>query len=417
MIQTKKDNRTQMPKIKNIFKERLLNQKKLLKIKLKTIEFSTNRNATTTLSNINKIYNKASRILENSKYEFKTIKKIKQIKSKTKKNLFSTFDNKSRDKYIINYNNFDFAKNLKKYTNNSLSYRTFNELNNPYHPYSVNKVKRSPLIQINNRKEKQKQKKKQSKIKAFNSIKSLLYNNNNDSKLTQYFNVTKNMFFLNEESSTFRSETENSKIYKSIGKVNISRFINQDKYKNMELFDTVDINQFENSKLQKAIRICLVTDINLNPLYNKLYSNFLKSTTNRVNFHDDIYIVPHIRNNFLLMKPIKNFDLINEIFKNRNLLHIKVAFSINQGHIIKTLLKKKKEMDRKRMLKEEEYNPKKKWNFEEDYYKIKVSEYEQQFEQFELSDFFGKCSNYAYTSFADKRLNNLILSKKFSNHD
>ena len=45
----------------------------------------------------------------------------------------------------------------------------------------------------------------------------------------------------------------------------------------MEIFDTVDINQFENSKLQEAIRICLVTDINLNPLYNKLYSNFLKS--------------------------------------------------------------------------------------------------------------------------------------------
>ena len=61
------------------------------------------------------------------------------------------------------------------------------------------------------------------------------------------------------------------------------------------------------------------------------------------------------------------------------------------------------------MKKEEEYNPKKKWNFDEDYYKIKISEYEQQFEQFELSDFFGKCSNYAHTSFADKRLNSLIF--------
>ena len=118
----------------------------------------------------------------------------------------------------------------------------------------------------------------------------------------------------------------------------------------MEIFDTVDINQFENSKLQEAIRICLVTDINLNPLYNKLYNNFLKSITNRVNFHDDIYIVPHIRNNFSLMKPMKNFDLINEKFKNRNLLHIQVAFSINQGHIIKILLKKKMEMDKKRLL-------------------------------------------------------------------
>jgi hypothetical protein len=293
-----------------------------------------------------------------------------------------------------------------------LSYRAFNGLNNHYHPYSVDKVKRSPLIQVDNSKEKE----KQSKIKAFNSIKSLLYNNNNnDSKLTQYFNVIRNMFILNGETSTLTDKIENSKIFKSIDKVNISRFINQDKYKNMEIFDTVDINQFENSKLQEAIRICLVTDINLNPLYNKLYNNFLKSITNRVNFHDDIYIVPHIRNNFSLMKPMKNFDLINEKFKNRNLLHIQVAFSINQGHIIKTLLKKKNEMDKKRMKKEEEYNPKKKWNFAEDYYKIKINEYEQQFEQFELSDFFGKCSNYAYTSFADKKLNNLIFSKKFSN--
>ena len=222
---------------------------------------------------------------------------------------------------------------------------------------------------------------------------------------------------MNGESSTFRNEIEDSKIFKSIGKVNISRFINQDKYKNMEILDTVDINQFENSKLQKAIRISLVTDINLNPLYNKLYSNFLKSITNRVNFHDDIYIVPHISNNFSLMKPTSNFDLINDRFKNRNLLHIQVAFSINRGHIMKNLLIKQREMDRKRMQKEEEYNPKKKWNFEEDYYKIKISEYEQQFEQFELSDFFGKCTNYAYTSFADKRLNNLICSKKFSNNN
>jgi hypothetical protein len=296
-----------------------------------------------------------------------------------------------------------------------LSYRAFNELNNPYHPYSVDKVKKSSLIQINNSKEKEKQ--KQYKIKVFNSIKPLLYNNHNDLKLTQYFNVTRNMLFRSGESSTFGKEIEDSKIHKSISKMNISHFINQGKYKNMEILDTVDINQFENSKLQKEIRICLVTDINLNPLYNKLYSNFLKSITNRVNFHDDIYIVPHIRNNFSLMKPMKNFDLINEKFKNRNLLHIQVAFSINQGHIIKTLLKKKNEMDKKRMKKEEEYNPKKKWNFDEDYYKIKISEYEQQFEQFELSDFFGKCTNYAYTSFADKRLSSLIFSKKFSNNN
>ena len=407
MSKTNKENGTQMPKIQNIFKERLLNQKKLLKIKLKTIDFSTNY-YTTTLSDINNIYNKSSRILENSKYEFKTLKKIK---TKTNKNLFATIENKSKKKYKINYNNFDFIKNLKKYTNNSLSYRAFNELNNPYHPYSVDKVKRSRLIQINNSKEKE----KQSKIKAFNNIKSLLYDNNNDLKLSQYFNVTRNMFSLNGESSTFRNDIEDSKIYKSIGKVNISRYINQDKFKNMEIFDTVDINQFENSKLQKAIRICLVTDINLNPLFNKLYNNFLKSLTNRVNFRDDIYLVPHIRNNFSLTKSVSDFDEINDIFKNRNLLHIKVAFSINQGLIIKTLLKKQKEMDRKRMMKEEEYNPKRKWNFAEDYYKIKISVYEQQFEQFELSDFFGKCTNYAYTSFAEKRLSNLIFSKKFSN--
>ena len=215
------------------------------------------------------------------------------------------------------------------------------------------------------------------------------------------------------ENNTAKNKIENSKVYKSISKVNITKLINQDKFKNMEIFDTVDINQFENSKLQKEIRICLVTDINLNPLFNKLYSNFLKSITNRVNFHDDIYIVPHIKNNFSLMKPLKNIDVINNVFKNRNLLHIQVAFSINQGHIIKELLKKKKEMDRKRMKKEEEYNPKKKWNFEEDYYKIKINEYEQQYEQFELSDFFGKCTNYASTSFADKKLSNLIFSNKF----
>lgn len=96
MSKTNKENGTQMPKIENIFKERLLNQKKLLKIKLKTIDFSSNYNTTTTLSNVNNIYNKSLRILENNKYEYKNIKRIKKINSKTDKNLFSTIDNKSK---------------------------------------------------------------------------------------------------------------------------------------------------------------------------------------------------------------------------------------------------------------------------------------------------------------------------------
>ena len=100
MDKTSKDIGTQMPKIQNIFKERLLNHKKLLKIKLKTIDFSSNYNTTTTLSNINNI-NKSSKILENCKNEFNIIKKIKKIKTKANKNLFSTIDNKPKKNKLI----------------------------------------------------------------------------------------------------------------------------------------------------------------------------------------------------------------------------------------------------------------------------------------------------------------------------
>ena len=63
MSQTNKENGTQMPKIQNIFKERILNKKKLLKIKLKTIDFYTNYNVKKTLTNnTNNIYNKSTTI-------------------------------------------------------------------------------------------------------------------------------------------------------------------------------------------------------------------------------------------------------------------------------------------------------------------------------------------------------------------
>ena len=74
----------------------------------------------------------------------------------------------------------------------------------------------------------------------------------------------------------------------------------------------------------------------------KLYLDFKKSITNRVNYFEDIFMIPHLKNNFSLSKPFDDLIALNEKLRNRNLLHRQVALSMNKICIIKKLLKIKK---------------------------------------------------------------------------
>ena len=390
----KKNNETQIEE-KNFFQKRLYNNNKLLKINHKTISRSSNYN----------FKNKIKK-LQKKKINFLDFLKIRtKIKNQNQTFSFNTIKQKSIRKNDIedNSNKFDFNNDLKKYTNNSLTYRVFTQINRSYHPYSVNRVKRSILPYIKS--EKEKEKKKEKNELKINNLKILFLN---DSRIIYPYAISRNEFSL-YQSHTFKDEKPKI-IFNKISKIKISKFLNINNHDYLELRDKVDTELFEKLKIYKIIRDSLLNDINQDIKDRNLVLNYLKSMVNNINFHRDIYMVPHIKNNYILNKPIKNFISINDKLKNKNLLHKQAVLSINSICIIKKVLEKKKEMEYKKMLIDEEYNPKRKikWYINEDMNENEINLYEQKFKSFELLDFFEKKGNYSKTFFAEQKLKNSI---------
>ena len=104
--------------------------------------------------------------------------------------------------------------------------------------------------------------------------------------------------------------------------------------------------------------------------------------------------------------------MLNKTLANRNYITKKISLSLNRSFIIKSLLKKMKEIEEERIRKEDEYRLKTRWNSDEVYKEIKLSDYEKKFEQFELQDYFGKRMNYPLVSFADKKIKENFFQKK-----
>ena len=394
MNDMKNNNETQIAE-KEFFQKRLYNKNKLLKINHKAISLSSNYNSK------NKI-----KKLRTKKINFLDFLKIRtKIKDENKPLSFNEIKQKSMIKNDIedNSNKFDFNNDLKKYTNNSLTYRVFTQINRSYHPYSVNRVKRFILPYIKSEKEKEKKKGK-NELEA-NNLKLLFLN---DSRIIYPYAISRNEHSP-YQSNIFKDE-KHKIIFNKINKIKISKFLNINNYDNLEKRDKVDIELFEKLKLYKIIRDSLLNDINQDIKDRNLVLNYLKSMINNINFHRDIYMVPHIKNNFLLNKPIKDFNALNDKLRNKNLLHKQVALSINSSCIIKKLLEKKKEIEHKKMLEEEDYNPKRiiKWDINEDMNKNEIKLYEQKFKAFELMDYFEKKGNYSKTFFAEQKLKNSI---------
>ena len=389
----KKNNETQIAE-KNFFQKKLYNNQ-LLKINNKTISLSSNYNLK---NKIKKLKTKEINYLDFLKIRTK-------IKNKNKIFSLSIIKQKNMIKNDIEdiSNKFYFNNDLKKYTNNSLTYRVFTQINRSYHPYSFNRVKRSILPHIKSEKKKERQK----EINEHEVINlKLLFLN--DSRIIYPYAISRN------EHSLYRSNTlkeEKPKIiFNKISKIKIPKFLNKNNYDNLEIRDKVDTELFEKLKLYKIIRDSLLNDINQDIKDRNLVLNYLKSMTNNINFHRDIYMVPHIKNNFVLKKPIKDFITINDKLRNKNLLHKQVVLSINSIYIIKKLLEKRKEIENKKMLEEEEYNPKRKIkrDINEDMSENEINLYEQKFKAFELMDFFEKKENYSKTFFAEEKLKNSI---------
>ena len=169
----------------------------------------------------------------------------------------------------------------------------------------------------------------------------------------------------------------------------------------MEFGDNIEINVFENDKLNKSIRNSLLNDINHDEINYILYKNYIKTLTNKVNFVEDIYRVPHIGNNLALSNPFEDLDILNNRLSNKNLLHKQIILSMNKITIIKELLKKEKEKEMKQLMKIIEFKSKKKLKNNDSSEKI-INKYEAKFQHFELTDYFWKYNNYAIINFANK---------------
>ena len=408
MKQYIKDNHCpNMAKIEAFFQKRLLDQKKLFKIKLSSIDCNSNYKTISTFKS-GKIKNKVFEDSKNNNYNF-TIqneriipKLLKKSPKKTKRIL--SYRERTNNKY--NFDSTVLKYDLRRYTNNSNTFKYFNELNKDYHPYTVNKAIKSILFQNNKEKEKEPNEEK-SKI---STITSLLYNNSKKEPKKKIFfrnsfSKPKKRFFKKKLSKLFNI------INPSLDKV---EKISENKKEDLELRDKVDIKFFENNQLQKSIKNALIHDINNDESNNKLYLNFLNPINNRVNFQEDIYIVPHIQNNLYLCKIVDNLDLLNDKLTNKNLLHKYVGLSMNRICITKILLKMKRELEMKKLKEKNDYQSKIKWNSNNDEsFERKFAQFEKNFEHFELTDYFEKGNNYTIIGLANQKLKNTIFNKNF----
>ena len=369
-VKNSKDNLITEKEIKSILKTNLINNPiKSLKLNLRT--FNINKNNENSLNKY--IINERNKITvfsncqETNYYNYPN-NEFPKIKLKNKAKILS-FRNKRKKTnllYKLNYNNDEIYNNLKKYTNNSSTYQKFRNLNNSHHRYSVNKADKSILLQT---------------IKEKNID---IYN---------FPNIKKNpRSFLKFPPIKF----------KTIADLNYNN--------DSELYDHFDNKIFENEELIKKIKISLIQDINTEEKNLKLYLDYLKPKTHYYNYFEDVYMIPHIRNNFGLSKGFDTFEDLNNKLCNHNFLNKTVVLSMNRTRIMRDLIIKQEEGERQKILEEIKKAPILKLKyFGEDI----ISQYENKFEKYELQDSFEKCMNNQIISFADKKLKKLIFSKKF----
>ena len=431
---------TNMAKIEAFFQRRLLAHNNLSTIRLSSLNFNSKKTI-----NFKKAETYSKKTIENSKINNKyinsndyyytnqntdrTIPKLLKLNQKYPKRIISY---RERNNKKLKYIKTEIKKDLKRYTKNSSTFKYFNELNKEYHPYTVNKAIRSILLETN----KEKERETNNKIIEIKQLKSIIQDNSKiytQEIIPTFKSVNKKIIFRNNfkinknnkndlnDKTIFRKtftkkKSKNFKKKFSKLNINISPIKNisfNNKKKDIESLDEVDVNQFENDKLNRAIKISLLNDINHDEVNNKLYFDYLIPLTNRVNFHQDIYMVPHIKNNLALSQPFENLVLLDNKLRNKNLLHKQVTLSINRICIIKILEKKQRELEMKKYMDKNDYKPKRRWNNTEENYE-KNFHFEKKFEHFELTDYFRKCNNYTLIDFADQKLKKAIFYKKFT---
>ena len=118
--------KTKLSQLENYFQERLLNKDKLLKIKLNSIDKSPNLNTISHFNSRNS-NSKRKKLKIKSNYNYNYTIARRNNESNIPKRIFAYTRNNKVYKY--NYNSPELKNDLKRYTNNSLTFRLFNELN------------------------------------------------------------------------------------------------------------------------------------------------------------------------------------------------------------------------------------------------------------------------------------------------
>jgi len=394
-----KKSKIQLPNIKFIVKRDNFNKKKLLKYNESQFDNSINK---ILASNENKKRNNIFLHYENIKTQshaqynpYNTNTEFFKMKLKNKSKIFSYnikgLQQKNGSlKYI--YKSPESNDDLRRYTNNSSSFRIFNGQDNPYQSYTIKKLKKieKPILLQSPK-----------NIESMSSTRFL----SNNSKF--YSNNSYKNYFNNN----FENRKENSKVFIKIPPIDLSELIEKSNDNDLELRDKVDIKILENEKLREKIRISLLLDINHDKKYNKLYSDFLKPINHYIDFYQDIYIIPHIKNNFAFSKPVKDLEVLSHKLCDKNLFHKQIVLTMNRVSIIREQLIKQKKIDYQKMIEEEQdmmfglkHN-----NIEEE----KVDQYEKKYEKYELQDSFEKSTNHQIISFADKKMRECIFTKNF----
>ena len=394
-----KKSKIHLPNIELIVKGGNFNKKKLLKFNESQFDNSINK---IEFSNENKKKNNIFLQYENLKTQTyakynpsNTNTEFFKMKLKNKTKIFSYnikgFQQKNSSlKYI--YKSPESNDDLRRYTNNSSSFRIFNGQDNPYQSYTIKKLKKieKPILLQS--------------PKNIENISSTRFFSNNSKFYS--INSYKNYFNHNCE-----NQKKNSKIFIKIPPIDISELVDKSSENDLESRDKVDNKILENEKLREKIRITLLQDFNHDKKHNKLYLDFLKPLNHYIDFYQDIYIIPHIKNNFAFRKPTKDLEKLSHKLCDKNLFHKQIVLILNRLIITREQLIKQKEIDQKKIFEEEQdmkfglkYN-----NLEEE----KINQYEEKYENYELQDSFEKCANHQVISFADKKIRECIFTKNF----
>lgn len=394
-----KKSKIHLPNIELIVKGGNFNKKKLLKFNESQFDNSINK---IELSNENKKKNNIFLQYENLKTQTyakynpsNTNTEFFKMKLKNKAKIFSYnikgFQQKNSSlKYI--YKSPESNDDLRRYTNNSSSFRIFNGQDNPYQSYTIKKLKKieKPILLQS--------------PKNIENISSTRFFSNN----SKFYSINSYKNYFNHN---FENQKKNSKIFIKIPPIDISELVDKSSENDLESRDKVDNKILENEKLREKIRITLLQDFNHDKKHNKLYLDFLKPLNHYIDFYQDIYIIPHIKNNFAFRKPTKDLEKLSHKLCDKNLFHKQIVLILNRLIITREQLIKQKEIDQKKMFEEEQdmkfglkYN-----NLEEE----KINQYEEKYENYELQDSFEKCANHQVISFADKKIRECIFTKNF----